>query len=102
MQDGIRFSPHCLEIPFVFNNVWHMPELVGTGPEIQPLADKLSGAWVAFARTGNPSHSGIPRWPAFDPKTRATMLIDTEWKAVSDWNREERLAMLKFIDLPMT
>jgi para-nitrobenzyl esterase len=102
VQDGIRFSPHCLEIPFAFNNVWHMPELVGTGPEIQPLADRLSGAWVAFARTGNPSHSGIPRWPAFDAKTRPTMLIDNEWKAASDWNREERLAMLKFTDLPMT
>ncbi|HLK48931.1 MAG TPA: carboxylesterase family protein [Bryobacteraceae bacterium] len=102
VQDGIRFSPHCLEIPFVFNNVWHMPELVGTGPEIQPLADQLSGAWVAFARNGNPSHPGIPRWPAFDAKTRTTMLIDTEWKAVSDWNREERLAMLKFTELAMT
>ncbi len=102
VQDGIRFSPHCLEIPFVFNNVWQMPELVGTGPEIQPLADQLSGAWVAFARTGNPNHGAIPRWPAFDAKTRATMLIDTEWKAVNDWNRDERLAMSKFIDLPMT
>ena len=102
VQDGIRFSPHCLEIPFVFNNVWQMPELVGTGPQIQPLADQLSGAWVAFARTGNPSHGGIPRWPAFDAKTRATMLIDIEWKAINDWNREERLAMLKFTDLSMT
>jgi para-nitrobenzyl esterase len=102
VQDGVRFSPHCLEIPFVFNNVWHMPELVGTGPEIQPLADKLSGAWVAFARTGNPSHGGIPRWPAFDARTRATMLIDSEWKVASDWNREERLAMAPFTDLPMT
>ena len=102
VQDGTRFSPHCLEIPFVFNNVWHMPELVGTGPEIQPLADQLSSAWVAFARNGNPTHPGIPRWPAFDAKTRTTMLIDTEWKAVNDWNREERLAMLKFTNLAMT
>lgn len=102
VQDGTRFSPHCLELPFVFNNAWHMPELVGTGPEIQPLADQVSGAWVAFARTGNPNHAGIPRWPAFDARTRATMLIDAEWKAVNDWNREERLAMAKFNDLGMT
>ena len=102
VQDGTRFSPHCLELPFVFNNVWHMPELVGTGPEIQPLADRVSSAWVAFARTGNPSHAGIPQWPAFNASQRATMLIDNEWKVVSDANREERLAMTKLTDLPMT
>jgi para-nitrobenzyl esterase len=102
VQDGTRFSPHCLELPFVFNNVWHMPELVGTGPEIQPLADRMSAAWVAFARTGNPNHPGIPNWPAYDAKNRATMLINNEWKAVNDPHREERLAMLKFEDLPMT
>ena len=102
VQDGQRYSPLCIELPFVFNNVWHMPELVGTGPEIQPLANKVSAAWVAFARTGNPNHSGIPRWPAYDAAARATMLINNEWKAVSDPHREERMAMLKFEDLPMT
>jgi para-nitrobenzyl esterase len=102
VQDGLRFSPHCLEIPFVFQNVWHMPELVGTGPAIQPLADRISGAWVAFARTGNPSHSGIPQWPAFQANQRATMVIDNEWRVVNDLNRDERLAMAKFTDLPMT
>jgi hypothetical protein len=30
------------------------------------------------------------------------MLIDSEWKAINDPHREERLAMLKFEDLPMT
>ena len=102
VQDGTRLSPHCLELPFVFNNVWHMPELVGTGPEIQPLADKVSGAWAAFARTGNPNHSGIPQWPAFNATQRATMFINNEWKLVNDANRDERLAMAKFTDLPMT
>ena len=102
VQDGTRLSPHCLEIPFAFNNVWHMPELVGTGPEIQPLADKVSGTWLAFARTGNPNHSGIPQWPAYTATQRATMLINNEWKAVNDPNREERIVMLKLSDLPMT
>jgi para-nitrobenzyl esterase len=102
VQDGLRFSPHCLEIPFVFQNVWHMPELVGTGPKIQSMADRISGAWVAFARTGNPSHSGIPQWPAFQSNQRMTMVIDNEWKVVNDLNRDERLAMAHFTDLPMT
>jgi para-nitrobenzyl esterase len=102
VQDGLRLSPHCLEIPFVFNNVWHMPELVGTGPEIQPLADRVSGAWVAFARNGNPNHAGIPHWPAFTANPRATMFIENEWKVINDPNHGERLAMAKFQDLPMT
>jgi len=102
VQDGLRFSPHCIELPFVFNNVWHMPELVGTGPEIQPLADKVSGAWVAFARNGNPNHTGIPQWSAFDAAQPSTMFINNEWKLMSDPNREERLAMAKFSDMPMT
>jgi para-nitrobenzyl esterase len=102
VQDGLRFSPHCIELPFVFNNVWHMPELVGTGREIQAVADKVSGAWVAFAKTGNPSHSGIPQWPAFDASKRATMFIDNECKVIHDPNRDERLAMAKFAELPMT
>ena len=90
VRDGLFLSPHCLELPFVFQNVWHMPEMVGTGPEIQPLADKISGAWVAFARAGNPNHSGIPHWPAFSASQQPTMVINNEWTVVNDLNREER------------
>ena len=43
-----------------------------------------------------------PRWPAYDANNRATMLINNEWKAVDDPHRDERQAMLKFEDLPMT
>ncbi len=100
-EGGRRLSPHCIEIPFAFNNVWQMPEMVGTGPEIQELADRVSGAWVAFSRTGNPSHALIPSWSPYDAATRATMLINTEWKLANDPNREERLAMAKFSRLPM-
>jgi para-nitrobenzyl esterase len=96
VRDGLFLSPHCVELPFVFNNVWHAPEMVGTGPEIQPLADRMSAAWVAFARTGRPDHPGIPRWPAYDLTRRPTMVIDNEWTVVDDLNREERIAMAPF------
>ena len=95
VRDGLFLSPHCVELPFVFDNVWHAPEMVGTGPEIQPLADKMSAAWVAFARTGRPDHPGIPRWPAYDAVRRPTMVIDNDWTVVDDLNREERLAMAR-------
>ena len=30
-------------------------------------------AWLAFARSGDPSHAGIPRWPRYAPPERATL-----------------------------
>jgi para-nitrobenzyl esterase len=101
VEGGRRLSPHCIEIPFAMQNVWQLPEMVGTGAELQPLADKVSGAWVAFARTGNPSHPGIPKWPAYDATERRTMHIDNEWTVVNDPSRDERLAMAPLPRLPM-
>ncbi|HEV3141899.1 MAG TPA: carboxylesterase family protein [Vicinamibacterales bacterium] len=101
VEGGRRLSPHCIEIPFAMQNHWQLPEMVGTGPELQPLADKVSGAWIAFARTGNPNHAGIPKWTAYSSADRTTMIVDNEWKAMSDPNREERIAMATFTRLPM-
>ena len=91
MEGGKRHSPHTVELPFVFNNVVEQPEEVGNGPELQPLADKVSGAWTAFARTGNPSVAGTPKWPAYTANERSTMIINNEWKLVNDPRHEARL-----------
>jgi carboxylesterase type B len=40
------------------------------------LTKQISGAWVSFARTGNPNHSSLPHWPASDAEKRATMIFD--------------------------
>jgi para-nitrobenzyl esterase len=91
VEGGRRHSPHTVELPFVFNNVAEQPEEVGNGPELQPLADKVSGAWTSFARTGNPSATGTPKWVAYSAKERATMIINNEWKLVNDPRHEARL-----------
>ena len=36
VEGGRRLSPHCIEIPFAMQNHWQLPEMVGTGPELQP------------------------------------------------------------------
>ena len=74
--DGMFKSMHCLEIPFVFNSIDYAQYHTGAGPEAYALAAKVSKAWVQFARTGNPNHSGMPAWPAFTPENGATMVID--------------------------
>jgi para-nitrobenzyl esterase len=101
VEGGRRLSPHCIEIPFAMQNHWQLPEMVGTGPELQPLADKVSGAWLAFARTGNPSHAGIPRWPAYNASERPVLHMNNEWAVVNDADREERLALAPLPRLPM-
>lgn len=77
-------SPHTLEIPLVFDNVENSRILVGPGPDPQKMADQMSAAWVAFARTGDPNTAAIPKWPAYEPKRRATMVFNLESRVVDD------------------
>ncbi len=93
VEGGKRHSPHTVELPFVFNNIAEQPEEVGNGPELQPLADKMSGAWAAFARTGNPNVIGTPKWLPYTENERATMIINNEWKIMNDPRHEVRLIM---------
>lgn len=36
----------------------------------------MSRTWIQFARTGDPNHKGLPRWPAWDAATGPTMIFD--------------------------
>jgi para-nitrobenzyl esterase len=93
VREGKMGAYHCLEIPFVFDNVHDAQAMTGSGPERQALADKMSAAWVAFARSGNPNHGGLPTWRPFTATERATMVFDNECKAVNDPHRDARLAL---------
>lgn len=86
-------SPHGIELAFVFDNTDKTTGMNGTGADLQPLADTVSSAWAAFARTGNPNTTSLPHWPAYDAKSRATMIFNDECKVVNDPGRDERLAM---------
>ena len=84
---------HTLEIPFVLENVDNAKSMTGTGEDRYPLEDKMSSAWAAFARSGNPNHKGLPNWPAFKTDVRATMIFDNECKVVNNPHGEERVAL---------
>jgi len=71
-------SPHAIEIPLVFDNVEKARNFVGRGDEPQRLADQMSSAWLAFARTGDPG------WPAYDARGRATKIFDLESRVERD------------------
>lgn len=91
-RGGIFKSPHTLEMPFVFNNVEPNIEILGDFPGRFALAAKMSDAWLAFARNGNPNHSGIPNWPVYTTEKRATMVFNTECRVQVDPASEERKA----------
>jgi para-nitrobenzyl esterase len=99
VQGGRLKSPHTMEIPFAFDNVKISARMTGGGPEAMALADKVSDAWIAFARTGNPNTPKLPRWPVFTAKDRATMVINNSSKVVNDPLREQRIAMFRAMNL---
>ncbi len=81
-------SCHALEIPFVFDTTEDMP-ITGSRPDKPHLVDSVSGAWIAFAHTGNPSHPGIPKWEPYTLNKRATMILDVPCRLEIDPAREE-------------
>ena len=92
-------TPHTMEIPFAFDNVKISARMTGGGADAMALADKVSDAWIAFARTGDPNTPKLPRWPAYDAKDRATMVINNVSKVVDDPLREQRLAMYQAMNV---
>ncbi|MBV8984127.1 MAG: carboxylesterase/lipase family protein [Acidimicrobiia bacterium] len=77
---------HALEIPFVFESLDKGGEMF-VGPindDVRTLATRMHDAWVGFARTGAPAADGLPEWPTYSEKRRATMLFDFEPRVVDD------------------
>jgi para-nitrobenzyl esterase len=90
VQGGRLGAPHGLDIPMVFDNVALTPQMTGTGPEPQRVADQMSETILAFARTGNPNNRSIPAWPVYDLSRRATMLFDSTASVADDPRGDER------------
>lgn len=72
VMGGYAMAYHCSELPFVFNNIALSETATGGGEKAQALADKVSQAWIDFARTGNPG------WKAYTRDEGATMIFDDE------------------------
>lgn len=94
VREGKLKAFHCIEVPFVFQNVDECKIMTGDGKERYALADKVSLAWANFARTGNPNHSGLPKWPAYDTAKRETMVLDVESRITQDPGANGRKALL--------
>lgn len=90
VDQGRWGAHHGLDVPLVFDNVPLAARMVGEGPDAQRVADCISDACLAFARTGDPNTRTVPHWPSFDLKRRATMVFDTTSRVVDDPRGDER------------
>lgn len=86
--DGTLTAMHCMEIPYVFNNVARCGFETEATPEAIKLGDIMSSAWINFAHTGNPNGNGVPQWPAFTTKKKATMIFDKECEVKYNFDAE--------------
>ena len=69
---------HGMELAFMFNNVGLQSEMNGATKEAFALSDKMSSAWIAFIKTGNPNTKGLPRWEAYNADSKPTMIFDNK------------------------
>jgi para-nitrobenzyl esterase len=88
--DGRPRAFHCAELPFVFDNTDRAAAMTGGGDEARALAAKVSGAWLAFARTGDPNHPGLPAWPKYDAASGPVMVFDNACAVKNDPDRVAR------------
>ena len=86
--DGKYKAVHCMELPFVFDNVDLANHMTGGGVEAHLLADKMSAAWINFAKTGNPNTEGLPEWPSYNQSNTATMHFDVKCEVKPQLDKE--------------
>ncbi len=80
---GALGACHALELGFVFgtNHVPGMDRFAGAGPEADQLATRIQDAWLAFARSGDPSCERLGNWSSHNETRRSTMILDRVCKS---------------------
>ena len=89
VEGGRRGAMHTDDIPLALDNVTATGSRA-QGPTAQPMADRLSRAFVALARDGDPNHLGLPSWTPYDLTRRQTMIMDEPARMEDDPRGGER------------
>ncbi len=89
--DPRRGAFHTMDIPLAFGTLGAAGSETGTAADARAASKALQDSFLAFAATGDPNHSGLPRWPRYDLKRRATLIVDSRPRVENDprrWQRE--------------
>jgi len=60
-------AAHTADLPYMFDHVTAPSDDVESHDKA--VSEAMVGAWVAFAKTGNPSGAGLPEWPSYRQPT---------------------------------
>lgn len=94
--EGGRTPWHCADIPFVFHNTELVPNT-----QIEGVTEKLESqifeCVMAFAKTGNPNHAGIPAWPASTPEEENVLIFDSNTRLVCNHDKVLIPALVKYM-----
>lgn len=82
-MDGTFATNHCVEMPFVFNNIWLGRFMVGCDKSCYKLADFMSDVWVSFAKDGNPDVKKF-KWEVYNPETKPVVVFNDKNMTVHD------------------
>jgi len=92
VMGGALGACHALEIGFVFGMYDDM--FCGSGPDADKLSECIQDAWLAFARTGDPSCESIGKWPVYG-NNRMTMMLGNPCNVEEAPYEDERRAWEK-------
>ena len=81
-------STHCMELPFVFNNISRCRNMTGDSEDAYALANIMSRSWINFVRTGDPNAEGLPEWKPYIPEEGATMFFDKSCRIKYNHDKE--------------
>jgi len=77
-------ATHAAELSYVFGN-FGGPQGGAPRPEDTKMSDLMMDYWTNFAKSGDPNGAkGLPQWPKFDTKTRATMVLNDDSVVTND------------------
>lgn len=81
---------HTLDIPLFFGTTALSEARSGDDADAQAISRRMMDLLIAFARTGNPQHDGLPAWPQYQLPQRQTLVLDDHCRIENDPRGGER------------